>query len=76
MKSKDRIEREREKRSMLIAVILIGFVFLIACALMILSFSGDNNSVGNFLNAWLYKLKEVFETVWFKVSNFLNFLKR
>lgn len=76
MKSQDRIEREREKRSMMWGLIGLGFVLIALCALLILGFSGDNTSVGNFLDVILYNLKDVWENIWFKISNFLNFLKR
>ena len=76
MKSQDRIEREREKRSMMWGLIGLGFVLIALCALLILGFSGDNTSVGNFLDVIMYNLKDVWENIWFKISNFLNFLKR
>ena len=76
MKSQDRIEREREKRSMMWGLIGLGFVLIALCALLILGFSGDNTSVGNFLDVIIYNLKDVWENIWFKISNFLNFLKR
>lgn len=76
MKSQDRLEREREKRSMMWALIALGFIVITLCALLILGFSGDNTSVGNFLDVILYNLKDAWSNIWFKISNFLDFLKR
>ena len=76
MKSRDRLEREKEKRTMLWSLIALAFILLIVCAMMILSFSGDNSSVGNFMNVIRFKLQEAWDVIWFKLSNFLNFLKR
>lgn len=76
MKSRERLEKEREKRSMIYGLIVLGFIFMALCALMILAFSGDNTSVGNLLNSLLYQAKEALGDIWFKISNFLSFLKR
>ena len=76
MKSRDRLEREREKRSMMWSLIALGFILLVVCAMMILSLAGDGTSVGNFMNVFRLKIQEAWDVIWFKISNFLAFLKR
>ena len=76
MKSLERQEKEREKRTMLLGLLAMAFVFMVACALMILSFTGGQDSVGDTLNIIMINLKEIAAGIWFKISNFLGFLTR
>lgn len=77
MKSARLKEKERQKRSTLFAIIGISFIFLILVMLLAFAFTGNNASgMGQIADVIMYHLKEIWGDIWFKISNFLDFIKR
>lgn len=70
-------QREREKRSMLYGILIMAALFIIASFLIIMSFTGGGEAgISNSLDVIRYHLGEIWDGIWFKISNFLDFLKR
>lgn len=76
MRSEDIKRQEREKRNGIYGIIAMIFVFLILVVMVVLSFTGGGGEVGQMLSPIITNLKEIFENVWFKISNFFDFLIR
>ena len=75
MKSRERIERERENRKALYVFLAVAFILLLLVGVMILSFTGGQDTPLYFVNYAMNELKEWWEVAWFKIQNFLHFLK-
>ena len=76
-KSEEMKQRERDKRSMLYGILVMSALFIIASFLLIVSFTGGGEaSICNAVDVIRYHLGEIWEGIWFKISNFLDFLKR
>lgn len=76
-KSGERLQREREKRSMLYGILVMAALFIVAAFLIISSFTGGGEEgISNSLDIIKYHLGEIWDGIWFKISNFLDFMKR
>lgn len=75
MKSKERIEKERESRKTLLVLLAGAFILLLLVSVMVLSFTGGQDAPARFAQYALNQAQEVASDIWFKIDNFLQFLK-
>ena len=76
-RSEERSKRNREKRTMLYGLIAMAFLFILASVLMIGAFSGGGtDGISGMFVTIKHHLIELWDVIWFKISNFFDFVKR